>query len=153
MNTAHAAALASPLTTPTIYPEQIHPLTHDRRLPSGDLLRVILVVDADDNLIAHCPFWHACVSIMRPGLRHRVHSASLVERCAISALADVGGDREWWRWDSRTAIGYLRIPLTSPEIGELAAWPHQHDAKPYGIERARVERLCPSTYMWIKRAH
>jgi hypothetical protein len=151
MNIAHMAALANPLNTVELYPEQLQPLTHTWYLPGGNILRVILTVDADGyGLFNGDPFWHASVTITTPDLKHRYNSANLIGHCAESALEDVGGDCEYWAWNSRHAVGHLRVPLTLAELGELASWPAQHDARPHGIRRARTGRMPSPVRTWTK---
>lgn len=82
------------------------------------------------------PVWHASVSINTP-TGHRVRSAGVAERAATKALAEVGGDREWWWWNTDRSIGHLRVGLTDVEFARCPAGQATVDAGPSGPERAR----------------
>ena len=57
--------------------------------------------------------WHASVSVQdRTGA---LHQPRIAERHAIEALADVGGDHEWWIWRTEPRVGHLRVPITAAE--------------------------------------
>jgi hypothetical protein len=53
--------------------------------------------------------WHSSVSITDPTRTRRVRSAGVAERAAVAALAGVGNEREWWRWNTESGVGHLRV--------------------------------------------
>lgn len=69
-----------------------------------------------------------------------MRSATQAERAAVRLLADVGGDREWWIWNSRTGVGHLRVALTESETGGMTCEPVIADAGPSGPGRLRTRR-------------
>lgn len=53
-------------------------------------------------------------------------------------------DREWWIWNPRARVGYLRIGLTPEEAAVLPDLPAQHDAGDSGPERRRTPARRPA---------
>jgi hypothetical protein len=83
------------------------------------------------------PVWHASVS-MRDTVDNVMRSPTQIERHAITACAGVGNDREWWIYNTRRAIGHLRVGVTLEEYGQLGYYVAAADAGPAGPERPRT---------------
>jgi hypothetical protein len=83
------------------------------------------------------PVWHVSVSAWaRRG--ERTNSPVLCEREAIRLLRGVGGDREWWTYNSDALVGHLRVGVTGAENDALPEGRAVADAGPSGPERART---------------
>jgi len=82
------------------------------------------------------PVWHASLSIRTPDDR-MVSSSGVAERAGIALLAGVGNDREWWIWNSGSAVGHLRVGLNAAELATLPVLTATADAGPSGLERPR----------------
>ena len=67
-----------------------------------------------------------------------MHSPTQLERYAIEACAGVGNDREWWIYETRQAIGHLRVGVTLKEYNHLGHYAAVGDAGPAGPERPRT---------------
>jgi hypothetical protein len=85
------------------------------------------------------PVWHASVSITDPTLRKRVRSAGVAERAAVQALAGVGNQKEWWRWNRELGVGHLWVGVTEEEADALGRWPAEDDAGETGPQRPRTK--------------
>ena len=83
------------------------------------------------------PVWHASVSLQeyRAGA---LRTPGRVERAAVSALAGVGGDSEWWFWNARARVGHLRVPVTAGELLLLPFGVPENDAGHAGVHRPRT---------------
>lgn len=87
------------------------------------------------------PVWHASVS-----LQHRkygwVNAPADAERYALEACRGVGGDREWWFYNTLTdhggPVGHLRVSVTLEEAAMIPPGLAIHDAGESGLERKRV---------------
>lgn len=66
-------------------------------------------------------------------------SAGRVERAAVSLLAGVGGDVEWWLWSPRR-IGHLRVAVTDDEYEKIPPGCAIYDAGDAGPQRRRTRR-------------
>lgn len=64
-------------------------------------------------------------------------SAGRLERAAAALLTDVGGDCEWWRWNPRSRIGDLRVPVTTVEYAQVPPGCVVADAGETGVKRRR----------------
>lgn len=62
----------------------------------------------------------------------------LLEAAAVSELAGVGGDREWWFWNFAARVGHLRVGLTDDEAATLPCGIAVVDAGEAGSERPRT---------------
>ena len=82
------------------------------------------------------PVWHASLSIWTPDGR-MVSSSGVAERAGIGLLAGVGNDREWWIWNSGSAVGHLRVGLNVAELATLPVLTAADDAGPSGLDRPR----------------
>lgn len=81
------------------------------------------------------PVWHASVSLQSGGTF--LNSPGRLERIATRALADVGGDREWWIWSRRAHVGHLRVGVTPAEFALIPPALATADAGDSGPERRR----------------
>lgn len=90
------------------------------------------------------PVWHVSASLWGPrgGL---LRSPGVIERASVRLLAEVGGEREWWLWNSRARIGHLRVALTPAEHDLLppSCGTTTYDAGPSGPERRRTPGRTP----------
>lgn len=83
------------------------------------------------------PVWHLSVSAWsRRG--ERVSVPKLAEKEAVRLLTGVGGDREWWVWNTLAKVGHLRVAVTSDELGSIPCGIAEHDAGETGPERRRT---------------
>ena len=80
--------------------------------------------------------WHASLSLRSGGSLLR--SPGSLGRAAVSLLAGVGGDREWWWWNPTARVGHLRVGLTAAEAALVPAGPAPYDAGESGPERRRT---------------
>lgn len=79
--------------------------------------------------------WHASVSLQSAGAFLR--SPSRLERLAAAELRGVGGDREWWFWNPRAAVGHLRVAVTPQEYALVPPGCALSDVGQTGPERRR----------------
>jgi hypothetical protein len=56
---------------------------------------------------------------------------------AITDLAGVGGEREWWWWNPHARVGHLRVAVTADEHRLLPPGMAEFDAGETGPERVR----------------
>lgn len=80
--------------------------------------------------------WHASVSLQSASTFLR--SPARLERAAVRLLRGVGGDREWWYWNPRAAVGHLRIAVTAAEYSLIPPGCALSDAGESGPERRRT---------------
>ena len=83
------------------------------------------------------PVWHVSTSIQEPGVRMLV-TPERCERTAVELLAGVGGDVEWWYWNSYRRIGHLRVAVTADEYSLCPAGMVVDDAGEAGPPRRRT---------------
>lgn len=81
------------------------------------------------------PVWHASVSLQSAGTFLR--SPARLERAAVQMLRSVGGNREWWFWNPRAAVGHLRVAVTTEEYTRIPPGCATVDAGETGPERPR----------------
>lgn len=62
----------------------------------------------------------------------------MAEKEAVKVLRGVGGDREWWVWNTDAKVGHLRVPVTDTEATMLPPGMAEHDAGDTGPERPRT---------------
>lgn len=87
------------------------------------------------------PVWHASVSAQRKG--RFLDDPARLERIAVTALAGVGGDREWWIHRANEAtgtgwVGHLRVDVTHDEAALISPGLATDDAGETGPERERT---------------
>ena len=83
------------------------------------------------------PVWHVSVSAWRRG-RPAMIPSHLLEQHAVDLLRGVGGDREWWIFNTRARVGHLRVAITPDENAALPPGCAIHDAGESGPERPRT---------------
>lgn len=69
-----------------------------------------------------------------------LRSPGRLERLAVLLLAGVGGEREWWYWNPRAAVGHLRVGVTAAEVALIPPGLASTDAGESGPERRRTRR-------------
>lgn len=62
------------------------------------------------------PVWHASVSAWDRRSRTMLTRPTQTQQLAIEVLAGVGGDTEWWIYNSAHRVGHLRVPVTITEM-------------------------------------
>lgn len=56
----------------------------------------------------------------------------------MQLLRGVGGDVEWWLWNTAAKVGHLRVAVTMAEYEAMPAGCVVGDAGPAGPERRRT---------------
>lgn len=82
--------------------------------------------------------WHVSVSVIDGRNPRFLQRPDVCEREAVTLLAGVGGDHEWWIYNRSAAIGHLRVPVTEIEFGQCPAGIAVADAGPSGERRPRT---------------
>jgi hypothetical protein len=86
------------------------------------------------------PVWHVSVSAQRRG--RFLDDPARLERLAVAALRDVGGEREWWihslMLNAPAVVGHLRVPVTAEEYALVPPDIVTTDAGETGPERERT---------------
>lgn len=83
------------------------------------------------------PVWHCSASLRTPQ-GQPISAPSRLERVAVRLLRGVGGDVEWWLWNSAARIGHLRVAVTEDENDLIPPGCATADAGPSGPQRRRT---------------
>ncbi len=84
--------------------------------------------------------WHVSVSAWSRRTEARQDVPQVCEKDAVRLLRGVGGEREWWFWNTAALIGHLRVALTPEEAATLPPWCEPtDDAGESGPERPRTK--------------
>lgn len=88
------------------------------------------------------PVWHVSLSLWTP-TQQPIRAPGRLERIAVSMLAPVGGDTEWWLWNPRAAVGHLRVAVTAAEYEQIPPGCALDDAGESGPPRRRTRARRP----------
>lgn len=80
--------------------------------------------------------WHVSVSAWSGAARSS--QPKLCERETVKLLRGVGGEREWWFYNTAALIGHLRVNVTEAEHAAMPYGAAEHDAGETGPERTRT---------------
>lgn len=62
----------------------------------------------------------------------------IAETLAVTLLHGVGGEHEWWTYNTAAGVGHLRVPVTLDEATLIPPGIVTTDAGPTGPQRART---------------
>jgi hypothetical protein len=85
------------------------------------------------------PVWHVSASLWTPQER-KLSAPGRLERAAITLLASVGGDIEWWIWNPVVRVAHLRVSVTADEYRQVPPGCATDDAGESGPQRRRTRR-------------